>query len=165
MQVPGSGGITLQELVGREALIKRYQSQASNPDADLQDFLDAVRDREPAAVLIAEDWARHLGVTLYQACRLIDPVRIVLGGSVAALYQLTAARVALHMNIKQSVAFAAPQIVVDEDADFGSAFGAACLLHQRFMSLDNEFLSGEKFHSPRPSARAEPLIQPAESAN
>ncbi len=163
MQVPGSGGITLQELVGREALIKRYQSQSSNPDADLQDFLNAVRDREPTAVLIAEDWARHLGIALYQASRLIDPERIVLGGSVAALYPFTAARVALHMNIKQSVAFAAPQIVVDEDAEFGSAFGAACLLHQRFMSLDNEFLSGEKFQSPRPSTRAEPSTQSAES--
>jgi predicted NBD/HSP70 family sugar kinase len=163
MQVPGSGGITLQELIGREALIKRYQCDASNPNADLQDFLNAVRDREPIAVIIAEDWARHLGVALYQACRLIDPERIVLGGSVAALYQLTAARVALHMNIRQTVAFTAPKIAVDEDAEFGSAFGAACLLHQRFMSLENEFLIADKFNTPRPSPRAEPLIQPAES--
>jgi predicted NBD/HSP70 family sugar kinase len=165
MQVPGSGGITLQELIGREALTKRYRAASSNLDAGLQDFLDAVRDREPIAVTIAEDWARHLGVALYQACRLIDPIRIVLGGSVAALYPLAAARVAFHMNIKQSVAFTVPRIVLDEDAEFGSAFGAACLLHQRFLSLENELLGNDKASPHRATTQIEPLSQPAESLN
>lgn len=158
MLVPGSNGVSLEQLIGREVLIKRYRSAASIPNADFQDFLSAVRDREPIAVSIAEDWSRHLGSALYQACRLIDPERIVLGGSVAALYPLTAARVALHMNVKQAVTFPLPQIAVDEDAEFGSAFGAACLLHQRFLSLENETLGGETPGFTRTALQAE---QPA----
>lgn len=144
MLVPGSGGISLEQLVGREALIGRYRSEAAQPQADLQDFLNGVRDREPVAVSIAEDWARHLGFTLYQACRLIDPERIVLGGSVATLYPMVAARVAAHMTTKDAIDFPKPEIAVDEDAEFGAAFGAACLLHQRFLSLENDLFAGDE---------------------
>ncbi len=102
-----------------------------------------MRDREPAAVSIAEDWSRHLGYTLFQACRLVDPERIVLGGSVAALYPMVAARVAAHMSTRQSIAFPIPPLAVDRDAEYASAFGAACLLHQRFLSLENDALGGD----------------------
>jgi predicted NBD/HSP70 family sugar kinase len=140
MLVPGSGGISLEQLIGREPLLQRYRNETAQPEAGLPDFLVDVRDREPGAVTLAEDWSRHLGYTLYQACRLIDPDRIVLGGSVAALYPLVSARVAVHMATRAAVEFPAPQIVVDEDAEYGSAFGAACLLHQRFLSAESDAL-------------------------
>lgn len=150
--VPGSGGASLEQSIGRGALIERYRAASGNAAAGLDDFLGGVRDREPAAIAIAEDWARHLAFTLSQACKLIDPGRVVLGGSVAALYPLVSARVALHMGTKQevrfpgtqtAVTFPAPAIVVDDDAEFGSAFGVACLLHQRFLSLENESLAAD----------------------
>ena len=152
--VPGSGGVSLEQLIGREVLITQYQAESAKPGADLNDFLTAVRDREPVAVSIAEEWSRNLGFTLYQACRLIDPERIVLGGSVASLYPLVAARVAAHMSTKQSVMFPTPNIVVDDDAEFGSAYGAACLMHQRFLSLENDLLANDthlQFHSDDPA--------------
>ena len=163
--VPGTGGVSLEQAAGREALISRYRAETGRRDAELPDFLEAVRDREPAAVAIAEDWARNLAFTLSQACRLIDPGRIVLGGSVAALYPLVAARVAVHMSSRQEVSFPstqqavtfpAPQIVVDGDAEFGSAFGAACMLHQRFLSFANDDLFGD---GPAPG-RIIPLHEP-----
>ncbi len=150
--VPGTGGVSLEQAAGREALITRYRNDTSQTNAELPEFLDAVRDREPVAVAIAEDWARNLAFTLSQAGRLIDPNRIVLGGSVAALYPLVASRVAVHMSsrqqvdfpsTRQAVTFPMPQIVVDEDAEYGSAFGAACMLHKRFMSSDNQELFGD----------------------
>jgi predicted NBD/HSP70 family sugar kinase len=141
MLVPGSGGISLEQLIGREPILQRYRVETARPESGLPDFLASVRDREPAAVTLAEDWSRHLGYTLYQACRLIDPNRIVLGGSVAALYPLVSARVAIHMATRAAVDFPAPQIVVDEDAEYGSAFGAACLLHQRFLSAESDALA------------------------
>lgn len=155
MMVPGSGGISLEQLIGREVLVRRYRSECAAPEADLQDFLAAVRDREPLAVTIAEDWSRHLAFTLFQACRMIDPERIVLGGSVAALYPLVEARVRAHMGTRGAVAFPVPQIVVDEDAEFGSAFGAACLMHQRFLSLQNESLAGDETGPLRPGVALE----------
>jgi hypothetical protein len=90
-----------------------------------------------------------------QACRLIDPDRIVFGGSVASLYPMVAARVAAHMAEGHTIAFPAPEIVVDEDAELGSAFGAACLLHQRFMSLENEDFTSEDGLPVSPPARDE----------
>ncbi|MBB2752702.1 UNVERIFIED_ORG: putative NBD/HSP70 family sugar kinase [Rhizobium aethiopicum] len=141
--VPGSGGQKFEQLIGREVLIRQYREAVGREDADLQDFLGDVRDRVPAAVNIAETWSRHLAYALLQACRLLDPDRIVLGGSVASLYPMVAARVAVHMSEGQNIAFPTPEIVVDDDAEFGSAFGAACMLHQRFLSLENEEFGSE----------------------
>ncbi|KAA1180153.1 ROK family transcriptional regulator [Rhizobium tropici] len=141
--VSGSGGQKFEQLIGREVLIRHYREAVGRNDADLQDFLVGVRDRVPAAVNIAETWSRHLAYALLQACRLIDPGRIVLGGSVASLYPMVAARVAVHMSEGQNIPFPNPEIVVDQDAEFGSAFGAACMLHQRFLSLENEEFSGD----------------------
>lgn len=137
--VPGSGGQKFEQLIGRETLVAQYREAIGKPDADLADFLAAVRDRVPLAVTIAETWSRHLAFALVQACRLIDPDRIVLGGSVAALYPMVSARVAAHMAEGQTIAFPAPGIAVDEGPEFGAAFGAACLMHQRFLSLENDF--------------------------
>lgn len=150
MLVPGSGGVSLELLIGREPLLNRYRVEAAQTGVELPDFLAAVRDREPIAVTIAEDWSRHLGFTLYQACRLIDPDRIVLGGSVAALYLMVSARVAIHMATRAAVDFPGPQIVVDEDAEYGSAFGAACLLHQRFLSAESDTVVLEDAPFPDP---------------
>ncbi|AYM82138.1 MULTISPECIES: ROK family transcriptional regulator [Rhizobium/Agrobacterium group] len=142
--VPGSGGQRFEQLIGREALVSQYRLAKGDTSVDLAEFLDDVRDRAPAAVTIAETWSRHLALALMQACRLLDPNRIVLGGSVASLYPMVSARVAVYMAEGQEIAFPAPQIVVDEDAKLGSAFGAACLLHQRFMSLDSDTFASEE---------------------
>ncbi|MGO4113024.1 ROK family protein [Rhizobium leguminosarum] len=141
--VPGSGGQKFEQLIGREVLIRQYREAVGRKHADLQEFLGGVRDRVPAAVNIAEAWSRHLAYALLQACRLLDPDRIVLGGSVASLYPMVAARVAVHMSEGQNIPFPMPEIVVDDDAEFGSAFGAACMLHQRFLSLESEEFGNE----------------------
>ena len=135
--VPGSNGQSLEQLVGRDRLISRFREAEKDQRLDLQDFLAAVRERVPSAVSIADEWAKHLAYALLQACRLIDPNRIVLGGSVAPLFSLVEARVKAHMSTGQRVEFPAPDIIVDQDAEFGSAFGAACLMHRQFMSESN----------------------------
>lgn len=154
--VPGSGGKELEQLIGRERLLHQYRQATGRSDLDFQGFLLDVRDRVPAAVAIAEDWSRHFASALSQACRLIDPDRVVLGGSVAQLYPMVAARVASHMTEGQSIAFPLPEIVVGEGAELGSAYGAACLLHQRFLSIENEDLAVEDgaVGKSRASARA-----------
>ncbi|HMR62002.1 ROK family protein, partial [Amaricoccus sp.] len=129
--------------IGLELLLKRYRGVAGTGDATLAGLLADVRDRAPAAVAIAEDWARHLAFALVQACRLVDPDRIVLGGSVAGLYPMVSARVAFHMETLQADSFPLPEIVLHEAAETGAAYGAACMLHQRFLSLENDLLAGD----------------------
>ncbi len=135
--VPGSGGRKLEHLIGREALVSQYRAMGGAASGDVGTLIAGVRDRVPEAVRIAEDWSRHLAFALMQACRLLDPARIVLAGSVAPLFSLVSARVRHHMQDPE-IPFPSPDIEVDGDAEFGSAFGAACLLHQRFMSLGND---------------------------
>ncbi|URK86383.1 ROK family transcriptional regulator (plasmid) [Rhizobium sp. RCAM05350] len=133
---PGSGQ-NLEQLIGLENIMVEYRKISTRSVAEFGDFLDDVRDREPNAVMIAEDWARSLALALVQTCRIIDPDRVVLGGSVAALYPLVAARVAVHMQTAQEQSFPIPSIVLNDEFSAGSAFGAACMLHQRYLSVES----------------------------
>lgn len=152
MLVPDEEGRELEVLVGLDQLLSRHREVTGNSDTSLADFIADVRDRSPMAVTIAEDWSRHLAFAIVQACRTIDPDRLVLGGSVAALYPLVATRVKVHAESFQSVAFPLPQIVVHESAQTGAAFGAACLLHQRFLSVENQLFIEEPQHDPKRAA-------------
>ena len=88
----------------------------------------------------AEKWARYIALAFSQASWLVDPNRIVIGGSVSALYPLVKARVLSQMQDLQSDPSAMPDISVETSGCYGSALGAACLMHERFMSLQNEDL-------------------------
>lgn len=116
-------GASIEERLGLGRLLTDYQ-------APLPDFLTAVADREPRAVLIAEDWAETLAFALTQTCRVIDADRVVLGGSVAALYPLVAARVQAHRLAAARQSFPLPPIELAPDTPFGAAFGAAAMMHQ-----------------------------------
>jgi len=104
---------------------------------------DWFADRVPEAVSIAENWAKALAYALVQTCRVIDADRIVLGGSVAQLYPLVAARLAAHMQAAQDMNFPLPNVQLNAEANFGPAFGAACMLHQRYLSLESNRFSEE----------------------
>lgn len=139
MLVPDTraGGMRpLEAVIGLEALLAAYaEERLARPS--LAEFLARVRDREPAAVTVAEGWSRTLAFALVQVCRLIDPEHIVLGGSLAALYPLVSARVIAHVEATQEASFPVPSIVTD-DTEWGSAFGAACMMHRRFLSLEGQ---------------------------
>lgn len=132
----GEPGRTLEEVIGLESLIGAYRETGSAELPTFDRLVADVRDRVPRAVEIAEGWAKALAFGLVQACRIIDPDRIVLGGSVAALYPLVAKRVSAYVEQGQESSFPCPEITVNEEAAFGGAFGAACMMHQRFLSVD-----------------------------
>ena len=134
-------GTELEEVLGRAHLERRYRKVSGQPDAAIDGFLDAVRTGKSDAMEIAEDWARDLAQAIVAACRLLDPNRVVLGGRLSALYPLVAAQVTLHIEELQAATFPIPEIVVHEAAESGAAFGAACMLHRRFLSLENTALS------------------------
>ena len=134
----GAGGMrALEDVIGLEKVLATYGAGAGSERPPLAGFISGVRDREPGAVAIAEGWARTLAHALVQVCRVVDPGRVVLGGSMAALYPLVAARVDAHIRGTQEASFPVPAISID-DAERGSAFGAACMLHQRYLSLEGQ---------------------------
>lgn len=134
-------GQELEELLGLARLLARHREVSGVQDSNFEDFLKDVLDREPKAVKIAEDWARDLAIAMVAVCRLIDPDRIVLGGSVAALYSMVAARVAYYIEGLQAATFPMPIFEVHKAPETGAAYGAACMLHQRFLSLEHEQFS------------------------
>lgn len=152
LNVPG--GEELEQVLGLDRLLRSHKSQLNLTDTSLGQFLADVRDRVPGAVAIAEDWARNLAFGLVAACRLIDPDRIVLGGSVAALYPLVNARVSHYIAANQASTFPIPGIIVHDAAETGAAFGVACMMHRRFLSLENQTLV-EQHGDPAPAARGD----------
>jgi predicted NBD/HSP70 family sugar kinase len=137
LKVPDREERNLEQAIGLRQILTKYRSSSGREEGGLGEFLRDVHDRVPAAIVIAEDWAQTLAFAIVQVSRLIDPDRIVLGGSLAELYPLVAARVAAHIKELQAPTFPIPEIVLNESAAYGSAFGAACMMHQRFLSLDN----------------------------
>ena len=140
LRVGGRDERSLEEAIGLGRTLALYRSRVGREDVGLKDFLTDVHDRVPVAVTIAEDWAQALAFAVVQIACLIDPNRIVLGGSMAELYPLVAARVAAHIRELKAADIRSPEIVLNEDATHGSAFGAACIMHQRFFSPENERL-------------------------
>ena len=134
-------GTELEEVLGREHLESRYCKAVGQVGATIDSFLDAVRGRDPEAMAIADEWALDLAKAIVAACRLLDPNRVVLGGRLAALYPMVAGRVALHIAELQAATFPVPDITVHQAAESGAAFGAACMLHRRFLSLEHSALS------------------------
>lgn len=128
----------LEQLIGLENIMAEYRKTSALSDPTFGNFLSDVQNRLPSAVSIAEDWARALAIGLVQTCRIIDADKIVLGGSVAALYPLMAARVAAHIHAIQESSFPFPSITMNDEGTVGSAFGAACMLHQRYLSLQSQ---------------------------
>lgn len=130
----------LEQVIGLESVLGRYGQQAEG-EPNLGDFLAAVGAGRAAAIGIAHDWADTLAYGLVQACRVIDADRIILGGSLAALYPLVEERVRQSMQALQEASFPLPDIAVTDLEGSGPAFGAACILHQRYLSLESQRLS------------------------
>jgi len=143
----------LEQLIGLENIMAEYRKTYALSDPTFANFLADVRDRLPSAVSIAEEWAKALATGLVQACRIIDADQIVLGGSVAALYPLMAARVTAHIQATQETSFPFPSITMNDQGTVGSAFGAACMLHQRYLSLESQRFSDEMVELEEPEAR------------
>lgn len=140
MAVPGPDGTmrNLEELIGLESVLAAFAARSGVAAPRLEDFLADVRDREPGAVAVAEDWARGLAHALVQTARVIDPDHVVLGGSLAPLYPLVAARVSAHVRAMQEPSFPLPAVSTHDAPGIGAAFGAACMLHQRYLSLERQ---------------------------
>jgi predicted NBD/HSP70 family sugar kinase len=138
MAGPPGQGRNLEQVIGLEPIMAQYRNSSRRAEPTLADLIADVEHRLPSAVAIADEWAHALAIGLVHACRIIDPDRIVLGGSVAALYPLMAARVAAYIQSTQEPSFPVPAILLNDEGTAGSAFGAACMLHQRYLSMESQ---------------------------
>jgi len=61
-----------------------------------------------------------------------------------------AARVAAHIQATQESSFPFPSITMNDEGTVGSAFGAACMLHQRYLSPESQRLAYERVELEEP---------------
>ncbi|EUK19331.1 ROK family transcriptional regulator [Commensalibacter papalotli (ex Servin-Garciduenas et al. 2014)] len=126
---------TLEAVISLEQLLSRYHDLSGKDNITIDMFIQYVNDREPMAVSLADEWAKYLGFALVQACRMIDPNKVILGGSMAKLYDLISTRVNTYIELYRDTPFPVPEIILNQNPELGSAYGAACILHQKFMSI------------------------------
>jgi hypothetical protein len=85
---------------------------------------------------------------------VINPGKIVLGGSVAQIYPHVQQRVQNTVEKEFLAGFPLPDIGLPSSNTGGTAFGAACLLHQFMFSVDEEIVHATG-DSPMPSSVVE----------
>ncbi|MFT3847743.1 MAG: ROK family transcriptional regulator [Propionivibrio sp.] len=130
----------LESYIGKEAVLARYEANGGTATPDFNVFLQALEQKEKEAVKTAHDWADRLAQGLTQVIHVINPGRIVLGGSVAQIYQYVQNRVQSTVEREFLAGFPLPDIGLPSSNTGGTAFGAACLLHQFMFSIDEDIV-------------------------
>ncbi|HVO18650.1 MAG TPA: ROK family transcriptional regulator [Anaeromyxobacter sp.] len=133
----------LESYIGKDAILARYRANGGPATADLPQLLAALEARDRVARRTAAEWGQRLAHGLTLVVHVINPGRIVLGGSVAAIYPHVAERVREDMRKEFLEGFPLPAIEVSRLGAAGTAFGAACLLHQQMFSVDERLVHAQ----------------------
>lgn len=133
----------LERVIGSEAVLRAYARERGGRRTDVAGLIEAATAGDPAAVRTVEKWGETLAEGLLQAIRVIDPNQIVLGGTLAPLFPLVREAVERHIGRHQGKGLPVPVIDVVENDDRGAAYGAACLMHQHFFSIDTDRFRNE----------------------
>jgi len=152
-QLPLAGG-HLESFIGKDAVLARYRRHGGPRSADLPRLLAALAARDRAARRTVTEWAERLAQGLTLVVDVVNPGRIVLGGTVAAIYPHVAAQVQAAMRQEFLEGFPLPDIQPSRLGEAGTAYGAACLLHQRMFSVDERLVHprGERSEGGRGAA-------------
>jgi predicted NBD/HSP70 family sugar kinase len=128
----------LESYVGKDALLARYL-HISGRRAGVDEFVAALAAGEPAALTTARDWALWFSRGLATLACTLQPERIILSGSVNAVYPYVAGQVGAFLSDFLAEGYPVPRIEMARVGANGPALGAACLLHQAALSGDPQF--------------------------
>jgi predicted NBD/HSP70 family sugar kinase len=124
-----------ETFVGKDALLARYAHVGGRADT-IDGFLAALGAGDPAATMAAGDWAHWLARGLISLTCVLQPGRIILAGSVSALYPVVAAQIDAAFASMLVEGYPVPGIEASSGGRDGPALGAAYLLHQALLSGD-----------------------------
>lgn len=80
----------LETTIGSAALSANYGGRSGRSGASVREIMDAVGDGDPFAIATLDETARTLASAILGVCAVLDPERIVLGGSIGARPELLA---------------------------------------------------------------------------
>lgn len=123
----------LESYVGKQALLVRdtYRTGATR---SLDAFLQALAADEREARLTAEEWGRWLVRGLTAAVCMLEPQRIIIGGSVGAVHTFVATSVEASIRAFLVEGYPMPLIQTAAADVNRPALGAAYLMHQAMLS-------------------------------
>ena len=129
----GSSGLTIEEVLGRRALIRNYRSDES-ADATWDDLLAALAAGDRTATLIRDRWQTMLGWLSGVLAWTLDPDVVVFGGPMSALLQSDTA--ALHRSLRDNgPAGLTSRWRLSEVGPHGAALGAVALSQRAFFAI------------------------------
>ncbi|MBW9080763.1 ROK family protein [Rhizobium pusense] len=132
---------SFESFIGREAVLARYRFHGGSAD-DIPAFMEAARRQEKSALSTLKDWSFYLGRGIATLTSIFNPTRIVLGGPVAALFDLcreeTLEKVASNLLEGHPI----PEIKLSSLGLEGPAIGGASMLHKQMLSVDENLVFG-----------------------
>jgi predicted NBD/HSP70 family sugar kinase len=123
----------METFVGENALLARHRYHGG-PGETLAEFLSALGNADPAALRTVSDWGRWLGRGLAGVVSVLGSPRIILGGSLGAVYPFAAEVVEGTIAASLSEGYAVPSIELRGGRCDRPVVGAAFLLHQAMLA-------------------------------
>jgi len=134
----------LENHVGKDAVLAQYRTAISNPAIEFDEIMAAIERAEPAALKTAYAWGQTMSQALTQISTILNPRRIILGGSVAALFPPMAAEITTRLGHELIDGFTLPEIQMSLLGAESTALGAALMMHRHFFTLDEGVLNGAR---------------------
>ena len=129
----GSTGLTIEDVLGRRALLGSYRSDAA-ADATWDDLLAALEAGDRTAQLIRDRWQNMLGWLSGVLAWTLDPDVVVFGGPMSALLQSDTA--ALHRSLRDNGPAGLTTIWrLSELGPHSAALGAVALSQRAFFAI------------------------------
>ena len=129
----GSTGAAVEEVIGRQAILRAYRSDADH-EATWEDFLAAVDAGEPTAEHLRDRWQAVLGWLTAALAWTLDPDVIVFGGPSSALLQSDTT--ALHRSLRNNGPAGIANVWrLSSLGPQGAALGAVALSQRAFFAI------------------------------
>ena len=136
----GSTGPAVEEVIGRQAILRTYQSDADH-DATWEDFLAAIEAGEPTAENLRDRWQAMLGWLTAALAWTLDPDVIIFGGPSSALLQ--ADTTALHRSLRNNGPSGITNLWrLSSLGPQGAALGAVALSQRAFFAIPPLLVAG-----------------------
>jgi predicted NBD/HSP70 family sugar kinase len=129
----GSTGAEVEEVIGRQAILRAYRSDADH-EATWEDLLAAVDAGEPTAEHLRDRWQAMLGWLTAALAWTLDPDVIVFGGPSSALLQSDTT--ALHRSLRNNGPAGITNVWrLSSLGPQGAALGAVALSQRAFFAI------------------------------
>lgn len=133
--LPGS----LESFIGRQAVVARFRFYGGT-GGSLEDLVEALGVGVSSAAMAVADWSHYLGRGIATLTSVLNPGKIVLGGPVAALHQYTQEDVLASVRKHLLPDHPIPEIELSPLGADGPAVGAASMMHQSMLAVDENLV-------------------------